>query len=121
MKLVFIRKAFLLCFLFLCVGCMKQTATSIAAKTYTYQASIQEVKPSIILAIDDTFTFQISSNTNDIITGTYEEKEQVVSLNDSTSKATYAFKIEGERLLFIKQQSSSIPAGAQIPDGAAFE
>lgn len=79
--------------------------------------------PYITLKENQEFIFEYSALSSTIPIGSYEMKEDNLILTNNSEKGEqYYFKIEEEKLIFQKEQSSELPIFARetICDGAVF-
>ena len=103
-------------------GCAQQEPEDLALGTYEMEQSQEPVAPYIVLEENQTFQMMYSVLSSYLPIGTYEVSGETLTLTTEDGKYTYIFHIDGDSLVFQKNQSSPLQIGgkAMVEDGAAF-
>ncbi|MFQ7584690.1 MAG: hypothetical protein ACLRMW_11070, partial [[Clostridium] symbiosum] len=84
---------------------------------YIFVKSEEAVAPYVLLDEDGSFIFQYSILMSSVPTGTYERADDKITMKRQGADAVYVFELEGENLVFDREESSDIG----LEDNAVFE
>lgn len=84
---------------------------------YIFVKSEEAVAPYVLLDEDGSFIFQYSILMSSVPTGTYERADDKITMKRQGADAVYVFELEGENLVFEREESSDIG----LEDNAVFE
>ena len=104
----------------LLTGCRQNAQPEPAARVYTYAASTEIIKPSVMLRENNQFTFTISALSSYLPVGPFSTEGDALHLQTDDGLYNYYFQIENDSLIFDAGRSSEIPSFAALPDSAVF-
>ncbi len=125
MKKIGISLSFIMVVTLLLSGCNNKDAVTVKNGYYVLMTKVG-FSPCVTISDDGFYIGDLlSSSLNNGVSGTYVVDENTLKLTTDDNKYIYVFQIEGENLIFLKNDSSSLKVindrvGDQIEDNAIF-
>lgn len=118
MKKGYFIKFVLLILILILIGCSKEIRIPVG--TYTMNESTESIKPTVLLELDNKFTFNYSTLSSYYAIGSYEKSKNRLILKTDDGNFEYVFEIHDYTLIFNDSESSEMPLTSNVPGGALF-
>lgn len=118
--------SFIMVLLFLLSACEKKDTLTVKNGYYVLMTTIG-FSPCITISDDGCFIGDLlSSNFNNGVSGTYVVEDNKLTMTTDDNKYTYVFQVDGDNLIFNKDDSSSLNVindrfGDEITDDSIFK